>query len=61
MKVLNSDGRTTSIIHQHKTIHINPGYNSNTVLHFPNEGHQTVHRTVSDLYFQVTELSHPKY
>lgn len=58
---MNSDGRTTSIVHEQKTIHIKPGYHAGTVLHYPKGGHETVHRTVSDLFLTITEIPHPKY
>jgi DnaJ-class molecular chaperone len=31
------------------------------VIHFEKGGHQTVHRTVSDLFFSIVELPHPQY
>jgi DnaJ-class molecular chaperone len=37
-------------------VHIKPGYSAATLLIFPRKGHETVHRTVSDLYFQIKEL-----
>jgi len=43
------------------SIHIKPGYSSATLLHFPGKGHETVHRTVSDLYFQIREIPHHNY
>lgn len=42
-------------------MHIKPGYSPATLLLFPGKGHETVHRTVSDLYFQIQELPHPHY
>jgi DnaJ-class molecular chaperone len=44
-----------------KTISIKPGYGAKTVLSFPGEGHQTVHGTVSDLFFCIEELPHLSY
>ena len=46
---------------QASTLRTMAGYKTGTVLEFPSEGHQTVHRTVSNLYFKITELPHPKY
>lgn len=60
-KVLNQDGRTTSVISESKLLHIKPGYKNGNVIQFDKEGHQTVHGTVSDLYFKIVELAHPKY
>jgi DnaJ family protein B protein 1 len=58
MKTLNGDGRSTSMQLATKNIHIKAGYNGKTRLHFPGEGHQTVHGTVSDLIFCVKEVPH---
>jgi DnaJ family protein B protein 4 len=46
---------------EQKTVHIKPGYHSGTVIHVEGGGHETVHRTASDLFFAVTELPHPHY
>lgn len=58
MKTLNRDGRTTTMEMCTKTIHIKPGYSCKNVLHFPKEGHETVHGTVSDLIFCIEEVPH---
>lgn len=43
------------------TVHIKPGYSSQTVLVLNGQGHETVHRTVSDLYFQIKEIPHSQF
>jgi hypothetical protein len=53
MQKLNNDGKTTSLVTESKLLSIKPSYNFTTVLHFPNEGHENVHKTKSDLIFEI--------
>lgn len=60
-KVLNLDGRTTFMKNETKLIEIKPGFGESTVLTFEKEGHENIHRTVSNLIFKIKQIPHAQY
>ncbi len=60
-KVLNADGRTTSIEDKVLTINVKPGWKSGTKITFPKEGDQSPNTVPADIIFVIKDKSNPHF
>jgi DnaJ-class molecular chaperone len=60
-KVLNADGRTTSVEDKVLTVRIKPGWKAGTKITFPKEGDQSPNSIPADIIFVVKDKTHPHF